>query len=150
MNDKEWTLDLQAYVDGELDPRRRAEVERVLAGDAEGREMVAALRSLGELVRSHEPVARLPESREFYWAQVQRRIQQAEAADARRAAGATRAAGWLRWLAPALGVAAVVVVVAWDRRERNNPLEIASAGTEDAVAMTIRSDADGVTLHWLH
>ena len=42
MKNNEWTLDLQAYVDGELEPSRRAEVEQVLAGDAEARELVAA------------------------------------------------------------------------------------------------------------
>ena len=147
MNHKEWTLDLQAYVDGELEPSRRAEVDRVLAGDAEAREMVAALGSLAELVRSHEPVARVPEERGFYWSQIQRRIEQAEAADARQAAGANRAAGWLRWLAPALGVAAVVVVVTLERRAQTGLVEVASA--DDAVSMTFRSDTDGVTVHWL-
>ena len=150
MNGKEWTLDLQAYVDGELESSRKAEVERVIASDAEAREIVAALRSLGEVVRSHEPVHPVPETREFYWSQVQRRIQQAEASDARRAAGATRAAGWLRWLAPALGVAAVVVVVSLGRRPGEPGVEMASSGSEDSVAMTFRSDADGITVHWLH
>jgi anti-sigma factor RsiW len=105
MNNKEWTLDLQAYVDGELEPSRRAEVERVLAGDVEARDLVAALRSLGEVVRAHEPAERVPETREFYWSQVQRRIRLAEAADARQAAGASRAAGrpgpWSRSPRPA-------------------------------------------------
>jgi len=142
MNEKEWTLDLQAYVDGELEPSRRADVERVLAGDAEARELAAALRSLGELVRAHEP-------REFYWSQIQRRIDQEAALDARRADGATRAAGWLRWLVPALGVAAVVVFVSINRSGSTPVMEVASATMDDAVGMTFRSDTDGVTVHWL-
>jgi anti-sigma factor RsiW len=149
MNDKEWTLDLQAYVDGELEPSRRSDVERVLAGDAEARELVAALRSLGEVVRAHEPIARVPETREFYWSQIQRRIDQEATSDARRADGATRAAGWLRWLVPALGVAAVVVVVSLNRRGSGPVVEVASATIDDAVGMTFRSDTDGVTVHWL-
>jgi len=149
MNGKEWTLDLQAYVDGELEPSRRAEVERVISSDAEARELAGALRSLGEVVRSHEPSHRVPDSREFYWSQVRRRIQQAEATDSRRAAGATRAAGWLRWLAPAMGVAAVVVVVFMNRRHGEALVEVASSGLEDAEGMTFRSDADGITVHWI-
>ncbi|MEI6340988.1 MAG: hypothetical protein WCR07_03450 [Verrucomicrobiota bacterium] len=149
MSNKEWTLDLQAYVDGELEPSRRSEVERVLAGDVEARDLVAALRSLGEVVRAHEPSERVPETREFYWSQVQRRIRLAEAADARQAAGASRAAGWLRWLVPTLGVAAVVVVVSLNRRASGPVVEVASAGMDDAVGMTFRSDTDGITVHWL-
>jgi len=149
MNDKEWTLDLQAYVDGELEPPRRAAVERVLVGDAEARELVSALRSLGELVRAHEPTLRVPETRGFYWSQIQRRIEQEATLDARRADGATRAAGWLRWLVPALGAAAVVVVISLNRRDSSPVVEVASASIDDAVGMTFRSDTDGVTVHWL-
>jgi len=150
MNEKEWTLDLQAYVDGELEPSRRADVERVLAGDAEARELAAALRSLGELVRAHEPLARVPETREFYWSQIQRRIAAAEAAEGREARPATGALNWLRWLAPALGVAAVAVFVVLPRDGRENPTLASNGPVEDAVSMTFRSDADGVTIHWIN
>ena len=149
MKTTEFTLDLQAYVDGELDASHRAEVERVLASDAEARALVEGLRQLSELVRTHEPLARVPESREFYWSQIQRRIDQEATSDARRADGATRAAGWLRWLVPALGVAAVVVVVSLNRRGSGPVVEVASATIDDAVGMTFRSDTDGVTVHWL-
>lgn len=151
MKTHEFTLDLQAYVDGELSPSKRLEVERVLTNDAEAREMVDGLRRLAELVRQNEPALRVPDSREFYWSQIQRRIAAAEAADAvgtHRAASASRAAGWLRWLAPALGVAAVTVVVLLPNREAD-PLVVAGSGVQDAVTMTYRSDSDGVVIHWI-
>lgn len=150
MKTTEFTLDLQAYVDGELDASRRAEVERVLASDAEARALVDGLRQLSELVRTHEPVARVPESREFYWSQIQRRIAAAEAAEGREARPATGALNWLRWLAPALGVAAVAVFVALPRDGRENPTLASNGPVEDAVSMTFRSDADGVTIHWIN
>jgi len=150
MKTTEFTLDLQAYVDGELDSSRRAEVERVLASDAEARQLVEGLRQLSELVRSHEPTAKVPESREFYWSQIQKRIAAAESAENRNRPQASSALQWLRWLAPALGVAAVAVMIALPTREAAVGPLAAGSPLEDAVSMTFRSDADGVTIHWIN
>ena len=38
---------LSEYLDGELSPRRRAEVEKWLAGDAAARQLLEELRSVG-------------------------------------------------------------------------------------------------------
>lgn len=149
MKTTEFTLDLQAYVDGELEAGRRAEVERVLATDAEAREVVAGLRRIAELVRANEPEMKVPETREFYWSQIQRRIAQAESADPKAKRQVEGAMHWLRWLAPALGVAAVAVMVALPRGEKEGPTLASTVSVEDAVSMTFRSDADGVTIHWI-
>jgi anti-sigma factor RsiW len=141
------TLDLQAYVDGRLEPGRRAEIERVLASDAEARALVDGLRALGALLREHEPAARVPETREFYWSQIQRRLAAAEAGERRaETAPASTASGWLRWLAPALGVAAVAVVISL--QTASHSVELASVA--DAETLTFHSDADGVTIHWIN
>jgi len=147
MKTSELTLDLQAYVDGELEAGRRAEVERVLADDAAARVLVEDLRRLGEIVREHEPIHRVQESREFYWSQIQRRIEQEERAEARASGSASRAVHWLRWLVPALGVAAVAVMVTLPRQR---VAELAS-GTPSGefVSVTFRSDSEGVTVHWV-
>jgi anti-sigma factor RsiW len=150
MKTTEFTLDLQAYVDGELDASHRAEVERVLASDAEARALVEGLRQLSELVRTLEPLARVPESREFYWSQIQRRIAAAEVAEGREARPASGALNWLRWLAPALGVAAVAVFVVLPRPSAETTTLASNGPVEDAVSMTFRSDADGVTIHWIN
>ena len=150
MKTTEFTLNLQAYVDGELDSSRRAEVERVLASDAEARLLVEGLRQLSDLVRSHEPVARVPESREFYWSQIQKRIAVAEATGNRESREVSGALQWLRWLAPALGVAAVAVLIALPTREASGVAQAGGSALEDAVSMTFRSDADGVTIHWIN
>lgn len=142
MKDTQVILDLQAYVDGELDAGRRAEVERLLTGDAEARQVVDGLRQIARMVRENEPVATVPDTREFYWSQIQRRIA-AEEARGSRSGSAGAAAHWLRWLAPALGVAAVAVVLALPKRDLAGP-ELADAST-----MTFRSDADGLTIHWI-
>lgn len=150
MKTTEFTLDLQAYVDGELDSSRRAEVERVLASDAEARQLVEGLRQLSDLVRNHEPVVRVPESREFYWSQIQKRIAAAEATGNRESREVSGALQWLRWLAPALGVAAVAVMIALPSRETSGGALAGGSALEDAVSMTFRSDADGVTIHWIN
>ena len=148
MKTTEMTLDLQAYVDGELPSDRRQAVEAMLSGDAEARELVEGLRRLSLLVRSHEPEIKVPASREFYWSQIQKQIDLAEREEIRRPAGF--ALGWLRWLVPALGAAAVAVVVTLrpGREEVTLAATFDSAQTESS-AVVFRSESDGVTIHWI-
>jgi len=155
MKNIEPLLDLQAYVDGELPEERRRQIEATLPSDLDARELVAGLRQLGTLIRAHEPTATVPVSREFYWSQIRRQIEAQTEAQARsgqpKAAAASAALGWLRWLLPALGVAAVVVVVSM----RQSPGEMTLAGGGDVtlgdVSSTVfRSESDGVTAHWIH
>ena len=166
MKNIEPLLDLQAYVDGELSEERRRQIEATLSSDLDARELVDGLRQLGTLIRAHEPTATVPASREFYWSQIRRQIE-SQAADRAsvdassvdalfgqtRVPAASMALGWLRWLVPALGVAAVVVVVSM------RPLgtvsgEMTLAGGGDVtlgeVSSTVfRSESDGVTVHWI-
>ena len=148
MKTTDLTLDLQAYVDGELPSERRAAVEAALAGDANAREMVSGLRRLSELVRANEPVLRDPASREFYWSQIQRQIERAENLETARPAGF--ALGWLRWLVPAVGAAAVAVVISLrpGREEVTLAAGFDSVQT-DSSAVVFRSESDGVTIHWI-
>jgi anti-sigma factor RsiW len=75
MKNTEQLLDLQAYVDGELSEERRRQVEAALPADLDAQELVAGLRQLGTLIRAHEPEAKVPASREFYWNQIRRQIE---------------------------------------------------------------------------
>jgi anti-sigma-K factor RskA len=150
MRTDDLTLELQAYVDGELPAGRRAEVERALAQDADARTLVAGLRQLGTVLREHQPAARVPETREFYWAQIQRRLAAAERADAAAVKPARSALDWLRWVVPALGVAAVAVVLTLPK-PGPGALAPATAGlAADSTVLTFHSDADGLTLHWIN
>jgi len=65
MKTTDLTLDLQAYVDGELDVKRRSEIERVLQSDTDAQALVEGLRALGKLVRENEPIRSVPASRAF-------------------------------------------------------------------------------------
>jgi anti-sigma factor RsiW len=146
MKNTEQLLDLQAYVDGELSEERRRQIEATLPADLDAQELVAGLRQLGTLIRAHEPVATVPAAREFYWNQIRRQIE----AEQPKAPAASAALGWLRWLIPAMGVAAVAVVVS----TQQTPGEITLAGGGDVTVVDVsstvfRSESDGVTVHWI-
>ena len=83
-------------------------------------------------------------------ARIQARSARAEAVEAKAARQASGGRKWSRWLTPALGVAAVAVMVALPRGEKEGATLAANDTVEDAVSMTFRSDADGVTIHWIN
>lgn len=150
MKTTDLTLDLQAYVDGALDASRRSEIERVLQTDTDARQLVEGLRALGQLVRDNEPAHAVPASRAFYWSQIQRRI---DAADAKTVSTETvpparSALQWLRWVLPALGVAAVAVIVSI--RNPDSSVAKDAANPADAQTLTFHSDSDGVTIAWIN
>lgn len=161
MNTNERYLELQAYADGQLDqledhsPGRRAELERLIASDAEARAFVEGVRSVSQLLRANEPVHQVPESREFYWSQIQRRIESAERADGRAVGPAHRSSFSWRWLAPAFGLAAVTVAVVLASRgslpgfQPLGEVAVSEQGYDASGAMVFRSESDGVTICWL-
>lgn len=154
MKTTEQILDLQAYVDGELPPERRAQVEAALSGDADARELVAGLRNLSGLIRANEPEIKVPASREFYWSQIQRQIEAAGKNREEDIKPAASALGWLRWLVPAFGVATVAVVVSLRsgaKPDVGGALVAANVDSfqADSSSVMFRSESDGVTVHWI-
>lgn len=146
MKSTEQLLDLQAYVDGELPEERRRQVEAALPADLDAQELVTGLRQLGTLIRAYEPTVTVPVTREFYWSQIRRQIE----AEQPNVPAASAALGWLRWLIPAMGVAAVAVVIS----TQQTPREITLAGGGDVTVVDVsstvfRSESDGVTVHWI-
>lgn len=137
----EQALEIQALVDDQLEAGRKPEVERFMQDDAAAAALAAELIAVRAAVRTHESNLTVPESREFYWSQIQRRIAAEEVVEARKQGSGT-ILGWIRWLAPALGVAAVAAVLAM--RTGSSPT------LADASVMTFRSDADAITIHWLN
>ncbi len=150
MKTMEVTLELQAYVDGELDGRRRVEVERMLAGDAEARAIVEELRQLSRLVQANEPDIRVPETREFYWSQIQRQIASAEVKGTRGSKPGSVGGQWLRWLVPAFGVAALAVMLLPGNTTGGTGAGKGFADLGDPVSLTFHSDTDGITIHWIN
>lgn len=154
MNTQELTLNLQAYVDGELDAAQRAEVEKCLAKDADARTLVTGLRQLSEILKQGEPVAKVPDTREFYWSQIQRRIQAQEKSQPRSTESVSTALSWLRWLVPAVGVAVVAVVVTLQHTPGSAaPTQkglVENKSQTEVPSTVFRSESEGVTIHWLN
>ncbi len=144
MSDRQ-LLEIMAYADGELDASRRREVEKRIAEDPSAAALHQELIAHSDLLRAHEPLGTVPETREFYWSQIQRRIAAEEQAAARAKAAKAPAFGWLRWLAPAIGVAAVALVVTYQQRPGPTVMAVGEASS-----MTFTSEADGVTISWIN
>ncbi len=144
MSDRQ-LLEIMAYSDGELDASRRHAVEKLIAGDPAAAALHQELIACATVLRAHEPLGTVPETREFYWSQIQRRIDAAEKASARAKAPIAPVFGWLRWLAPAIGVAAVALVVTYQQRPGPTILAVGEASS-----MTFTSEADGVTISWIN
>ena len=150
MNTQEMTLNLQAYVDGELSAAQRAELEKYLAKDADARTLVTGLKQLSALLKQGEPIAKVPDTREFYWSQIQRRISAQEKAQPRSTEPARTAAHWLRWLVPSLGVAVAAVVISLQYGPSHPPIASIDSSQTEASSVVFRSESDGVTIHWIN
>lgn len=150
-------LKVQAYLDNELSPGEARQVAGLISSDREAREWYALLRSTKELLRTHPPEHKLEDSREFYWSQIQRRIESAERAPAPSSVRPL----WIRLLAPLAGTAALFALllsVMNQPRVVDQPREVLAARpihgeiedlASDLSSVTFRSEQDGVTVVWL-
>lgn len=71
-------LELQAWVDGELSAGDARRVAAFAEANADARLLADELRMARDFISSNEIEVKVPETREFYWSQVQRRIESAE------------------------------------------------------------------------
>lgn len=140
-------LELQAYLDGELDSATAARVEARLAADTEGRALLGELRMVKEAVIQGEPEVRVPDTRDFYWSKIARAIEAEETAKVKAAPEAASAWAWMRRLIPALGIATVVLLVFLSQSPAGSRPGLASAG-EAGEAFHI--EADGMTVVWVN
>ena len=154
---EELGIRLQAYMDGELSAQENQMMESLLARDSELRALQAELTMIRSALQEADPVVIVPESREFYFNQIQGRIAAQEAESA--TADAPASVGWLpiwlrRGLLPLTGVAAACLVLMVSLREGAVPPLSAHAETESPMdetgAVTFRSEAQGVTIVWLY
>lgn len=153
---EERALKLQAYLDGEMAENEVADFEASLARDPELQALQSELSFVSKALRDSDPVVAVPESREFYFSQIQRRIEAAEAASDRETVGA--GAGWMSWLRRAMlplsGVAAACLMLVVSLREGTLPVrsfhEETESPIEETAAVTFRSEAEKVTIVWLY
>lgn len=148
-------LQVQAYLDNELSAGDARNISKLISSDTQARELYQELKDTREALAQNEPEARVPDSREFYWSQIQRRI----AAVEREPAAAQMRPWWLRILAPVAGtVALFAVLLSVVNQDNSSPVSLTQAGSmplhqleqsSDVSTITFRSDAEGVTVVWI-
>ena len=150
-------LKVQAYLDNELSSGDARSVSKLISSDTYARELYQELKATKEMVMENEPIIPLPESRDFYWSQIQRRIAAAE----RQPVAPPLRPWWLRIMAPALGTAALFAllltvvdtnkqkpIVASQTARASDPLHQLEQSS-DVSTITFRSEAEGVTVVWI-
>lgn len=111
-----------------------------------------------EALRGSEPVVTVPASREFYWSQIERRLDRVEAESAATSAGGSSWSGWMRRvLLPLTGTAVAGLVLLMSLRDGSLPgVSVASlheeteSPLEETSAVTFRSESEKVTVVWLY
>src|SRR5262245_51836659 len=150
-------LKVQSYLDNELSPGEARKIAAMLSLDREAQELYSHLRSTKDLIRAHEPEAKLSDSREFYWSKIQRQLQAVQREPARQPTPF-----WIRLLAPLAGAAALAFLLV---SVINPGTQVVKRSGEDLAArplhgevedlapemssVTFRSEEHGVTVVWL-
>jgi anti-sigma factor RsiW len=150
-------LKVQAYLDNELSAGDARSVSKLISSDAEIHDLYTELKNTKDVLVDNEPAVSVPDTRDFYWSQIQRRIASAE----RQPAVAHARPWWLRMLAPAAGTVALFAILL-SVMNPNTQNAVAPTQTQAAVAplhkveeaadvslFTFRSESEGVTLVWV-
>jgi len=145
-------LKLQAYLDGELAPDERQQVETAFLQDPEAKLLLAELKMTRSVLAGYEDEIKLPESREFYWSKVERGIHAAERTEPARNGDAALRTWWRKWLMPA-GAFAALVIAGWLAGTQTgfvgSTAPLGESSIDDTGAFTYRDFSTGTTLVWL-
>ncbi len=146
-------LEIQALVDGELAANDTARVQALVGNDREARALFDELGRTRLALKEGEPLIALPETHEFHFGQIRRRI---EAGERRTAPAAGRGGptiwSWLRGHAGTVGgtafVVAAMALFGPAYFQPYIPGEVLDADGEMG-AMTYHSERDGLTIVYL-
>ena len=146
-------MSIQAWLDGELAPSEARAVEQQVASDLTAAALATELRRTKAALGMGELERRTPESREFYWSCIRRRLEQE--ANRERTVLFPNRLGWLvRWFMPAALAAGLVAWFALPLALRpGTAVRIGGAEIEspleDLSSFTFRSEADRMTVVWV-
>jgi anti-sigma factor RsiW len=146
----EQELKLQAWLDGEMPPHEASRFEEELITLPDARPLIESLKSAKSALQGNELARPLGETREFYWSQIRRRIEQAPR-QPQTASPWLWLARWRRYLVPAMGAAFVFVLV-MNATFHSEPVMVPdeTADTASGIeATTFHDQAEGITIVWL-
>ena len=153
---EEQQLKLQAYLDGELPARDARDVAAWVEGDPAAAALLDGLKAVREALDVAQPQVAVPETREFYWSKIARRIEVLE----RTESDVRPAWRWqnLLWPIGATAVCLAVVLLQNPFAGTKDPTlasiapdadtPIVEAMQPDSEATTYRDESDGTTLVW--
>jgi anti-sigma factor RsiW len=148
--DEKNQLQLQAYVDGELSTRESRRVETWLSQSPAARGLVEELRAARSALAGNEPVVPVPESREFYWSKIARRIEHLEQPAPVRPF--LSPAWWLRYVAPVAAAAAIALMATFTARDyftAHGDFEDFDGDFQQSSAVVFHSQSEAMTVVWL-
>jgi anti-sigma factor RsiW len=150
---QEAKLKLQAYLDQESSEAEARAMATWLDQDPEAKGLAAELREVRAVLAGNELEVKLPESREFYWSKIERAIR---ANEQEREAKATVSSypWWLRVLAPAVGVAVLMLTALTLLKVNTAPSRLGylheiETPLEDTSSISFHSQSAGMTVVWV-
>lgn len=151
---RDWETKIQAWVDGELPATEQESVAARVAQDPEAAVLVGQLRQLKSVLVETDPVRPVPDTREFYWSGIERRILQLSR-PIRAGSDRVPLAMILRWFIP-VGIAACIALIlsgpllrGWNVGSPLGFTEIESP-LEDVSSVTFRSESEKMTVVWVN
>ena len=153
-------MQVQSYLDNELSPSEARKVAEVISANPDARALYDELKDTKRiLVSTGEAPLQLPEAREFYWSQIQRRIEGQE----RRPARSTATVWWMKLMAPVAGAVALLAILlslsgpsqpapgnlAGGTPARQTPFNEIETQPEYST-ITFRSESQGMTVVWVN
>ena len=160
----ETELKVQAYLDNELSPGEARQIAALISSDPAVRQLFAELEQTRNVLSANEPIVRVQDSREFYWSQIQRRIQAEESSRAVRESAALP--WWKKMIVPMAGAVGLLAVLLSISQPGSAPKVVTTAPEASATArakspihviesspevstITFRSESEGVTVVWV-
>lgn len=145
-------LKLQAFLDHELEDGKAREVADLISRDPEAAALYAELNETAQLVKTNELAVKCPDTREFYWSQIERGIQRESPRE-----GATRRGAhswWARLVAPALGAALLFGGGLFLLKLSSSPgtlsyLQEIDTPLDETSAISFHSQSAGMTVVWV-
>lgn len=148
----EFELKLQAWLDGEMPADEAARFSQAVASDPEASALLAELTIIKTAMHGNELSVKVPDTREFYWSQIEREILRQEPKAASAPAPKPSFLTQLRrFLVPLTGTAAVValLVVSVKQSIPAPSFTEITMTSSDMETMTFHDQSSKMTVVWL-